>query len=556
MPQSYVQFTGNGSNRTFSFAGIDDYLSTGYLKVYIDNQIVATTNYDIDTSGGNENVVFTVAYGAPVSGAVVKIARETPSTSASFAANIVDFTDGSVLTASDLDKGFKGLLHIVQEANDTGSGALGKTVDGLAWDAQGLRITNGGQGSSDKDFVTKAQLDAAQLFGTAVTAPQAWSFTGNNSSVDFLFSDGNGGTGPDRANATDPNMFIVEVGGVLQRPTTDYTITQAKLTFATAPGNGVGIRVRNFGVARNAVDTLPNGVITNEYMAANSIATVNLQDGSVTTPKLATSAVTEAKLGSAAVTSTKVAADAIATASIQNLAVTEGKIADGAVSNQKIAALAVTEAKIGSGAVTSSKMGSNAISFVNMNTQSGASAFASGGNNRYMRVSSSGVLTLTDETSLPVGTPTGNISFSNQYKCINLQSPTNAGDSATKGYVDSQLSATVYTGSDADNQTWPVGSTLLATSTSTITVTQDGTPGQTVQLRLEDSSTFLARNGVVAVWVKSSEDTDTFRFVFPGGFNPSGGTWIQLTGTWRYRGLAYHTGANPGYVSILVQRVS
>jgi hypothetical protein len=437
MPQSYVQFTGNGSNRTFSFAGIDDYLSTGYLKVYINDVVVATTNYTIDTTGGNENVVFTVGYGAPANGAIVRIARETPNTSAGFAANIVDFSDGSVLTATDLDKGFKGLLHIVQEANDTGSGALGKTSDGLAWDAEGYQIKRGRPGTETDDFVTKSQLDAAQIFGSAVTFPQSWAFTGSTGQTEFVFANGNGGTGPDRANATDPNMFIVEVGGILQRPTTDYTLTVSKITFATAPANGIGIRVRNFGVARSSLDAIPNNSITNQYLASNSVATVNLQDNSVTAPKLADNAVDTASIQNSAVTDVKMATNSVPTAAIQNLAVTEAKIADGSVSRDKIGALAVTNAKIGSGAVTSDKMAANAISFVNMNTQSGVAAFTSGaGVNQYLRVDTSGVLSLRAETLLPVGTPAGDISFSNQFRCTNLAAPINAQDSATKAYVD------------------------------------------------------------------------------------------------------------------------
>lgn len=553
MPQSYVQFTGNGSNRTFSFAGIDDYLSTGYLKVYINDALVATTNYTIDTAGGNENVVFTVGYGAPANGAIVRIARETPNTSAGFAANIVDFSDGSVLTANDLDKGFKGLLHIVQEANDTGSGALGKTLDGLAWDAEGYQIKNGRPGTETNDFVTKSQLDAAQIFGSAVTFPQSWAFTGSTGQTEFLFANGNGGTGPDRANATDPNMFIVEVGGILQRPTTDYTLTVAKITFTTAPANGIGIRVRNFGVARSSLDAIPNNSITNQYLASNSVATVNLQDNSVTAPKLADNAVDTAAIQNSAVTDVKMATNSVPTAAIQNLAVTEAKIADGSVSRDKIGPLAVTNAKIGSGAITSDKMSSNAISYVNMNTQGGAAAFTSGGGgNQYLRVDNSGVLSLRSESLIPVGTPAGNISFSNLYKCTNLQDPTSAQDSATKSYVDTAVGAVgPYTGSNADNQTWPIGTVLLATSTSPEPISTQAVIGGTSTINVG-----VNRNASVTVWIKTDDDTDTFRFVIPGDSTPSGGTWIQLTGTWRFRGFAFFPGGNNDFVSALVQRTT
>ena len=421
MPNSYVTFTGNGSNRTFSFAGIDDYLSTGYIKVYLNNQLVDPANYTIDTSGGNENVVFTVGYGAPAAGIVVKIARETPNTSAGFATNIVDFSDGSILTAADLDKGFKGMLHIVQEANDTGSGALGKTADGLKWDAQKYRITNGAMALESGDFVTKSQLDAAQVFGTAVTVPQAWAFTGNGSSTAFTFSP--------EANATDPNMFIVEVGGVLQRPngaTPDYEITAGKITFLTgAPGSGVGIRVRNFGVARSALSAIPNESITESYLATGAVTNTKLGDNAVDARVLADNAVDSAAIASGAVTSGKLGSLAVATANIDNLAVTEAKIAAGAVTTTKLGALAVTNANLATGAVGATKIGTDVILYENLNRATNGTVFAgSGAADRYLKVATNGVLSLDNLSNVPIGsTATGNINM-NGFKLTSLGAAT------------------------------------------------------------------------------------------------------------------------------------
>ena len=417
MPNSYVTFTGNGSNRTFSFAGIDDYLSTGYLKVYLNNSLVDPANYTIDTSGGNENVVFTVGYGAPAAGIVVKIARETPSTSAGFASNVVDFSDGSILTATDLDKGFKGLLHIVQEANDTGSGALGKTADGLKWDAQKYRITNGTAALESNDLVTKSQLDAAQLFGSPISVPQAWAFTGNGSLAAFTLSP--------EANATDPNMFIVEVGGVLQRPngaTPDYEITAGKITFLTgAPGNGVGIRVRNFGVARSALSAIPNETITENYLAAGAVTNTKLGDNAVNARVLADNAVDAAAIASGAVVSGKLGSLAVATANIDNLAVTEAKLAAGAVTTTKLGALAVTNANLATGAVGATKIGTDVVLYENLNRAASGTVFAgSGAADRYLKVAANGVLSLDNLSNVPVGTTaTGNINMNNS-KLINL----------------------------------------------------------------------------------------------------------------------------------------
>lgn len=437
MPNSLVTFTGNGSNKTFSFAGIDDYLSTSYIKVYINNQLVDPANYTFDLTGSNENVVFTNTYGAPANGATVKIARETPNTVAGFTSNIVDFVDGSVLTSADLDRGFKGMLHIVQEGNDTGSGALGKTADFQKWDAATLRVTNAGQGLEMNDLVTKAQLDAATVYGNGVTIPQAWQFTGNGSTTKFSLSN------PAPA-ATDPLMFIVDVGGIIQRPggsPNDYTTDAEFLTFTTAPAAGVGIRVRNFGVARNAIQSIPTGSVTNEYLATGAVGTNNIQTGAVTSDKMAVNSVTTASIQGGAVTDVKLATGAVATANIQDLQVTTNKLGPEAVTTAKLGNLSVTSDKIGTGAVTGDKLATNAVSFQQMNQQTSVNLFASAGADRFLKVGTTGALSLSPVTSIPANNPISDLSFGsdngvNGYQIKGLKNPTAAYDAANKDFVE------------------------------------------------------------------------------------------------------------------------
>ena len=410
-PLSYVLHTGTGAQTSFSFAGIDDYLSVTYIKVYL-NDVLQTTGYTIDAA--NELVNFSPT--APASGVKVKIARETPTTSAGFTGNVVDFSNGSVLTAEDLDKGFKGLLHIVQEANDTGSGALGKTTDQLGWNAATLPVKNAGYAIDPTDLVTKAQMDAVSLYG-ASTIPQSWSTTGTGSQTSFPLTPAPSSTAAD--------MFIVEVGGVIQRPVDDYSITTNAIVFTEAPGNGLGIRVRNFGVARNALDVVPNSSITNAYMAANSISTSNIQDDAVTAAKLADNSVFTAALQNDSVTQAKIADDAVGNDQLAVNSVGTAELITSAVTTPKIANNAITSEKIANAAVDTAALGLNAVALTNMK----GVAFTGAGVERLLHIAASGELTAKNLSNIGFGgAVSANLDFTSTYKCVNLGAPTSSGD--------------------------------------------------------------------------------------------------------------------------------
>ena len=413
-PLSYVLHNGTGSQTAFSFAGIDDYLSVGYIKVYL-NDVLQTTGYTINAA--NETVNFSPT--APATGVKVKIARETPNTSAGFTGNIVDFSNGSVLTADDLDKGFKGLLHIVQESNDTGSGALGKTTDQLGWNAATLPIKNAGYAIDPNDLVTKAQMDAVSLYG-ASTIPQSWAFTGTGAQLSFTLDP--------IPSSTNADMFIVEVGGVLQRPSTDYSITTSALVFVagSTPGNGIGIRVRNFGVARNALDVVPSSSITNAYMAVNSIATANIQDDAVTAAKIADNAVFTAAIQDDAVTQAKIADDAVGNDQLAVNSVGPDQLITSAVTTAKIANSSITSEKFASAAVDTAALGLNAVALTNMKGVN----FTGSGVERLLHIGTNGSLTAKSLSTVGFGGDiSANLNFAaGPYKCVGLGVPSANGE--------------------------------------------------------------------------------------------------------------------------------
>lgn len=527
MANSYVTHTGTGSQLTFSFAGIDDYLSTGYIKVYLNN-VLQTTNYSLDVSGGNENVVFT-AGNAPAASVVVRIQRETPSTSSGFTSEIVDFANGSVLTADDLDKGFKGMLHIVQEANDTGSGALPKNIAGTNWDAKALKLTNGSMGLDPGDFVTKAQLDAAQVYGSAITVPQSWVITAVASQKDYTLTPA--------PLATNAAMFIVEVGGVIQRPTTDYSISSTAISFVAQPTANLVMTIRNFGVARSALDALPSGAVTETYLAAGSVTETKIATNAVTSDKLANNAVDAAAIQTGAVTAGKLGTDAVVTANITDLNVTEGKLAVGAVTSAKLGSLAVTNASLGTGVITSDKIASNTIVYNNLNASTSGTFFgpALASTDRYLKVAASGALSLDALTNIPVGsTASANVNMNN-FKFTSLGLGAANGQAITYDQVEQfsgDLAANYLLMTSRSTRRWMVFGNFSYTFNTGAWSVNDTGVAATIQgltsnavLRPIGAGTWT----ILAVWAQTAAP-NTYSFAYQAGLTSTSNT-AWLTGS-------------------------
>ena len=108
--QARVSFTANGSTDTFSFSF--SYISSSHIKAYVDG--VEDTSITFPTTSS-----VTLA-STPTNGAIVLIKRVTPIDS-----RLVDFQDGSVLSATDLDKSADQNFYAAQETSDTAQSHLG-----------------------------------------------------------------------------------------------------------------------------------------------------------------------------------------------------------------------------------------------------------------------------------------------------------------------------------------------------------------------------------------------------------------------------------------------
>ena len=243
MPNSYKTYTGNGSTTNYPITEIDGWISGGFLKIYL-NDVLQTTGYTLnDLTTASPYVLFTTA---PANNVNIKIQRETPATVAGFQGNIVNFNNGSVLTEADLDNMAKGLLHITQEAEDTGSGALGPSVDFVSWDAKNKKIINLAPPINSTDAVNKGYLDGITLYGEPIATPQIWNFT-TTTATNYTLSPA--------SVSIDSSMFVVTLDGLSLRPGNDFSLSSLSvLSLATAPTAGQVLCVRNFGAVRNIAE--------------------------------------------------------------------------------------------------------------------------------------------------------------------------------------------------------------------------------------------------------------------------------------------------------------
>lgn len=107
MAYSYVTYTGNGV--TVNYSVPFTYIQKTDVEVYVNNVLkTVTTDY---TWPNTTSITFNVA---PANGAEIKIKRNTTK-----ASKLVDFTDGSILSSTNLDLSADQMLYVVQELYDS-----------------------------------------------------------------------------------------------------------------------------------------------------------------------------------------------------------------------------------------------------------------------------------------------------------------------------------------------------------------------------------------------------------------------------------------------------
>lgn len=232
--QSYVSYSGNGSTTVFSVPYV--FFDSTDLSVTLVNNATAvettqaiTTNYTV--SGGSAGTgpaagSVTMAT-APASGTTLVIQRNVPYTQE------IDYSPNDGFPAEVNEEGLDRTTMLAQQANRRAqqSVRLPATFDPngtpitlpmgpepsrkvIGWDQAGTSLALYDQ----SDFVTQAVAGAYNSLTTS----------GDGTTVTFTL-------GNQPANAISLEVFL---DGVRQRPTTDYVLSGANVTFTTAPASG------------------------------------------------------------------------------------------------------------------------------------------------------------------------------------------------------------------------------------------------------------------------------------------------------------------------------
>ena len=144
MANTYVDYTGDGSNDTFSITF--PYLSNTHVNVLVGGVTKTEgTHYNISTG----NIVFTSG-NIPASAATVKVKRVTERITP-----LVDFKDGSTLLEADLDTSSRQSFYISQETDE----AAFQADSSGNYDASSNKLVNIGTPTAGTDGANKQYVD-------------------------------------------------------------------------------------------------------------------------------------------------------------------------------------------------------------------------------------------------------------------------------------------------------------------------------------------------------------------------------------------------------------
>lgn len=261
MPYSFQLHTATSGQTTFSFASIDGFVTADDLSVYVNGVLQATSGvYTVNTT--TFNVVF---LSGRTAGDTVLVRRFTDALRAD---REVDFVDGSILTAADLDNSALQLLYLVQEGLDEAKEFCLRLNDALtAWDAKNKKITNVATPTLGTDAVNKDYVDNV-------------AFGGISGAANTVFATPNGASGSASLRTLVGND--VPVLNSIRAPTGSLSMSSQKIINLLDP------TLAQDATTKNYCDTTflnPNPAIyTSTYSGPAGAQTYSTTSGVVTNP--------------------------------------------------------------------------------------------------------------------------------------------------------------------------------------------------------------------------------------------------------------------------------
>lgn len=264
MANTYVDYTGDGSNTDFVFSF--PFLEDSHVVVEVDgvDKTIAGGDFTLPTTS---LVRMTTA---PSNLSAVRVKRVS-----GFDTDLVDFVNGSVLNEADLDKAYLHNRYLNEEAAEGNNASMQTVGGGTDFNAESKKIVNLATPTVGTDAANKNYIDdRVALASSNLNGFDKSTHTGDNTETAFTLS-----FTPQTNTA---EAYIVTIDGVVQIPTTAYSVSTStnKITFTSAPPTSANIVVVPIGTASSANDTtvLSTGSTTSRTLANRFADVVNVLD--------------------------------------------------------------------------------------------------------------------------------------------------------------------------------------------------------------------------------------------------------------------------------------
>ena len=290
MALSYVTYTANGSTNQFDITF--SYIDRTHIKVYVNNVEDSSFTFINDTRIQTSSM--------PANAAVVKIDRDTPTTS-----RLVDFQDGSVLTETDLDKSANQNFFISQETVDEVADKLGKANDGI-FDATNVRIKNLATPTSANDAATKDYIDTQTTSAATSATNSANSATAAASSATSAASSATSAT----SSASTATTKASEASTSATNAATSATAAASSATTASGHATTATTKASEASTSASNASTSASTASTQATNAASSATAAASSASSAATAQTASeTAKTAAETAQTAAETAKTAAE-------------------------------------------------------------------------------------------------------------------------------------------------------------------------------------------------------------------------------------------------------